>query len=509
MSLFELSVSLRYLFPKRRQLSSTLIGQLSALVISLVVWLILVFFSVSFGLEDAWTHKFTNIVPPIRLIPTSEYYSSYYYNVDRYSDSSFYAVKSLEEKRLSDKADPHDLEIDGPLPDSLVSPYTSDKGELIDLVKEALAAIGETPEAKAYIQMTAFAPFIPDPNQIVDIPSHYTLFSSIDPNNSQLELSLIDYKQAPFQSENSLTDSSLEIATAQETTPLIVQKEENGWVLPKLDDGSYGVLVPKSYKELGLSTGSHLYFHENTSKGPKGFVAGFYDPGIFPMGNRVVIASSELLSEIGVNPLTDQSEIADSIGVRVANLREVDKVAEQITYALQEKGIAPYWKVETFRNLPYVEQILRQLQSEKLLFSMISLIILAVATSNIISMLLILVHDKRAEIGVYRALGLSSIRVACIFLFAGAILGLISAFTGLLLALFTLEHLDTLIGWISYLQGFDLFNRNIFGEELPHKLYPPVVYTTFFAVLILSSFSALIPAIKASLYNPSDILKEK
>lgn len=345
--------------------------------------------------------------------------------------------------------------------------------------------------------MTAFAPFIPDPNQLLEISPHYSLFSSLDPGNSRLEHSLIDYK------------SSFEEGNADRAPAFRLRKEKNGWLLPRLDDGAYGVLVPKSYKDSGLTLGTRLYFHENLAKGPKGFVAGFYDPGIFPLGNRVVIASSELLSEMGTNPLADQSEIADSIGVRIGNLREVDKSAEQIRNLLQKRGVASYWRVETFRNLPYVEQILQQLQSEKLLFSIISLIILAVATSNIVSMLLILVHDKRSEIGVYRALGLSSIRVACIFLVAGAMLGLIAAFMGLLLALFTLEHLDTLIGWISYLQGFELFNRNIFGEQLPHKLYWPIVHVTFLAVLLLSSLSALFPAIKASLYNPSDILKEK
>jgi lipoprotein-releasing system permease protein len=481
MSLFELSVSLRYLLPKRRQLSSTFIGQLSLLVISLVVWLILVFFSVSYGLEDTWTHKFTNVVPPIRLVPTQDYYQSYYYNIDRYSDASFYSLKSLEEKKASVRPNPYDPAVDGELPDTLSPPLLSSEGELIDLVNEAFATLEKVPGITSYIQTAAFAPFIPDPSQESKVPTHYALFSSIDPNNQRLSLSLI-------------TSSD---------------KEEKTWPLPVLSDGSYGVLVPKSYKDLGLTEGSRLYFHENTENGPKGFVAGFYDPGIFPMGNRVVIAPSELIASLGSAPLTDQSEIADSIGVRTENLRSVDEIAAYIKQELETKGIAPYWKVETFRDLPYVEQILRQLQSEKLLFSIISLIILAVATSNIVSMLFILVHDKKTEIGIYRALGLSAPRVAAIFLIAGALLGLASALFGLLLAAFTLNHLDVLIGWISYWQGFELFNHNIFGEELPNTLYAPVVYTTFLAVLLLSSLSALLPAIQASLYNPSDILKEK
>ncbi|MBT3579060.1 MAG: hypothetical protein HN501_03615, partial [Waddliaceae bacterium] len=47
--MFEFSVAYKYLIPRRRQLSVSIITIISTLVISVVVWLILVFFSVTTG----------------------------------------------------------------------------------------------------------------------------------------------------------------------------------------------------------------------------------------------------------------------------------------------------------------------------------------------------------------------------------------------------------------------------------------------------------------------------
>ena len=49
--MYELSVARKYLVPRWRQLSVSVISVISVLVIALVVWLIVVFFSVTNGLE--------------------------------------------------------------------------------------------------------------------------------------------------------------------------------------------------------------------------------------------------------------------------------------------------------------------------------------------------------------------------------------------------------------------------------------------------------------------------
>jgi len=52
--LFELSIARKYLLPRKRQISLSLISIMSVGVISLVVWLVLVFLSVIAGIEKGW-----------------------------------------------------------------------------------------------------------------------------------------------------------------------------------------------------------------------------------------------------------------------------------------------------------------------------------------------------------------------------------------------------------------------------------------------------------------------
>ena len=90
--MFEFSVALKYLIPRKKQLSVSLIALLSVLVISLVVWLVLVFLSVTEGIERGWLQKLTTLNAPLRITPTQRYYSSYYYQIDSVSADSHYAL---------------------------------------------------------------------------------------------------------------------------------------------------------------------------------------------------------------------------------------------------------------------------------------------------------------------------------------------------------------------------------------------------------------------------------
>ena len=73
---FELTVALKYLIPRRRQLSASIISVISVLVISLVVWLVILFLSVTAGIEKKWVHELVALNAPIKLIPTEAYYKS-------------------------------------------------------------------------------------------------------------------------------------------------------------------------------------------------------------------------------------------------------------------------------------------------------------------------------------------------------------------------------------------------------------------------------------------------
>jgi lipoprotein-releasing system permease protein len=132
---FELFVALKYLIPRKKLLSTSLISLMSILVISLVVWLVVVFLSVTTGIEKNWLKKLTTLNAPIRIYPTKNYYSSYYYQIDNLSISSNYSYKSINEKAFSRYSDPYNPDTDMEVPHYWPKPEKSN-GKLLDPVKE-------------------------------------------------------------------------------------------------------------------------------------------------------------------------------------------------------------------------------------------------------------------------------------------------------------------------------------------------------------------------------------
>ena len=114
--MFEFSIAFKYLVPRKRSLSTALISLMSVLVISLVVWLVIVFLSVTTGIEKNWLNRLTTLHAPIRITPTEAYYKSYYYQIDGLAAASHYTLKTIGEKAESLVSDPYAADVDPEVP---------------------------------------------------------------------------------------------------------------------------------------------------------------------------------------------------------------------------------------------------------------------------------------------------------------------------------------------------------------------------------------------------------
>jgi lipoprotein-releasing system permease protein len=170
-------------------------------------------------------------------------------------------------------------------------------------------------------------------------------------------------------------------------------------------------------------------------------------------------------------------------------------------------GLAPYWKITTFQNYDFAKDLLEQFQSDKYLFAIVGIIILVVACCNIVSMLVLLVNDKKREIGILEAMGATRLSIAAIFGLCGIAMGVLSSVIGTLAALFTLEHIDSIVGLLSYFQGHDTFNTAFFGKSLPGELSGNAVTFILIATPLISLLAGLVPAIKACRLQPTEILR--
>lgn len=677
--MFEFSVACKYLLPKRKQLSVSLIALLSVGVIALVVWLVVVFFSVTSGLEKSWIQKLTLLTSPVRVTPKETYYRSYYHRVDALSQASEYRSKSLQEKLISLVSDPYDPEQDEEIPSFWPEKDLDPQGQLKDLVKLAYQGIEEVgqeiPLEKSFFQLL--------PSQIqLNLPRSSTAFSEEEaPSNAALSYPVVVSSLANQQkavaatllapspedvrnllllsfSEGSSPSSffsHVEISSLKTTgvewliplywlkkgksysgyareeagqirhlfvtnhhaaeeasfmqaqkaaqTPLIpVQiRREKEWLvvttsqrellfshrIPLSLMGSLelqaqllkehlsearsaedlrflvsgtiqghpfeaqvpfknllpssfqarspffwveknlvftelprvwgeGVVLPKAFREAGVLLGDRGFL-TFLSSAPSGmqerqipiFVSGFYDPGILPTGGKWLFVNESLAQLLFSQlPGEEMASLTNGIHLRFDELEKAPWVKERLQQAFTRLGIGPYWNVETFSEFTFAKPLLLELKSQKNLFSLIAIVMLLVACSNIISLLLILVKDKRREMAILRSMGASKTSIALIFALVGGAVGSISSVLGIGAAFFTLRHIHTLVGAMSRWQGHEMLSPVFYGDLLPQEMSGEAFWFVVGATALFSTLAACIPAIQACRLCPSEALKE-
>ncbi|MBI3236687.1 MAG: ABC transporter permease, partial [Chlamydiales bacterium] len=309
------------------------------------------------------------------------------------------------------------------------------------------------------------------------------------------------------------TFKTQELATAPWIS-YISQEEKSH--LPITPEKQVGVLLAKNFQDLGVLIGDkgYLSYGSATASAIQEqrlaiYVAGFYDPGVLPIGAKCILAPSEIAHIIhsGSNSFHLDPTQASGIQVWFKSLTAAADYKEKILFRLKEAGIEPYWKVSTFHEYDFAKDLFQQFQSDQHLFTLVGIIILIVACCNIISLLVLLVNDKKKEIGILQSMGASNKSIAIIFGTCGIFMGLLGTLIGTCAAIATLHHIDGIVHFLSLLQGHNPFNAAFFGASLPDTLSHKAFLFIAIATPLLSLCAGLIPAIKACRLKPSAILR--
>jgi lipoprotein-releasing system permease protein len=491
--LFELSIALKYLIPKRNQLSVSLIALMSVAVISLVVWLLLVFFSVSSGIERGWLQKLTAVHAPLKITPKETYFSSYYYQVDTVSAGSGYKHKTIGEKRAAPKSDPYDTKRDMELPSHWPEADRKRDGELRDPVKLAVQALGKLKES------------VPD-----------LKFQEFEVAGGLLKLEM-QRREGGYDVERTLTQAAYVTALPEQNpklpTLLTVFKKE---LFAMREGGKAGIVLPKSFQDSGVrlgDTGTLTYASHGSTSVQEGrapvIVSGFYDPGAMSIGVRCLFAPPQIVRTMHQATSNYALDKTQSSGIQVwfSDLSQAKEIQHKLAALFEKEGIDKYWQVASYHEYDFAKDLLQQFKSDKTLFTLVGVIVLLVACCNIISLLVMLVSDKKKEIGILQAMGASRVSIAAIFGLCGTLLGLISSGIGIGAALLTLRFIDKIAHFLSALQGHEMFNATFYGNALPNALSSEAILFVLVATPLLALLAGLIPALRASRVNPSTTLK--
>jgi len=154
------------------------------------------------------------------------------------------------------------------------------------------------------------------------------------------------------------------------------------------------------------------------------------------------------------------------------------------------------------------QEFFEALQQEKVAMFIILVFIVLVAAFNITSTLIMIVMEKRRDIGILRTLGASGPSILRLFMFEGLLIGVSGTLLGLVMGLFLAWNLNAVAEFVAWMLGVDLFNSVIyFFDSIPVAVVPRDVLWVTVCSVLLTLLSTVYPAVTATRLNPVDALR--
>jgi lipoprotein-releasing system permease protein len=150
----------------------------------------------------------------------------------------------------------------------------------------------------------------------------------------------------------------------------------------------------------------------------------------------------------------------------------------------------------------------RAIQTEKRVMFIILVLIVAVAAFNIVSTLVMVVIEKRADIAILRTLGATPMAIMRIFVVQGTVIGIAGTVLGLVGGVSLALNVETLVPWIEQLFGVQFLAADVYYiSDLPSDVEWSDVVKIGLVSFSLSVLGTLYPAWRASRTLPVEALR--
>lgn len=270
--------------------------------------------------------------------------------------------------------------------------------------------------------------------------------------------------------------------------------------------GEFGIILGAELAEhLGVITGDKItVITPQVTPTPAGILPRlkrFTVVGIFHVGMFEYDRNLALINLDDAKRLFSLDDAVSGLRLKVDDVFYARQIAREIGPKLPGEYMITDW-TQAHSNF------FKAIQTEKRVMFIILLLIVAVAAFNIVSTLVMVVTDKRADIAILRTQGMTPLSVMAIFIVLGTVIGLfgtlIGGFGGVLLAL----NVETVVPAIERLFGVQFLSADVYYiSELPSKLIWGDVYRITGVAFVLSIIATIYPAWQASRIKPAEELR--
>lgn len=196
-----------------------------------------------------------------------------------------------------------------------------------------------------------------------------------------------------------------------------------------------------------------------------------------------------------------KADVIDGIRIKFDDLFLAPQKARQIANTLDGYYRTSDW-TRTHGNL------FQAIQLEKRMIGLLLFLIVLVAAFNIVSTLVMVVTDKKADVAILRTLGATKGRIMRIFMVQGTVIGVIGTLLGGGLGITLALTVSDLVAWVERTFGIEFLSADVyFISYLPSDLQWPDVFAICGSALIISFLATIYPAYRAAKVHPAEALR--
>jgi lipoprotein-releasing system permease protein len=276
--------------------------------------------------------------------------------------------------------------------------------------------------------------------------------------------------------------------------------------LAGLKPGEFGVVLGRELAwKLGVQVGSPLTLitpeGQITPAGLLPRLKRFTVVGIFEVGMYEFDSGLVLLHLEDAARLYQMAGKVSGVRIKLDDVYSARQRAAELAEQLGDDYRVRDWTREH-------ANFFRALKMEKTVMAVIMLFIVAVAAFNIVSTLVMMVTDKRAEIAILRTLGASPRSIMTIFMVQGSVIGVVGTLLGTVSGVLLALNVSTIVPALERLFGIRFLAADVYYiSDLPSRLEWADVTGITVASLLMSFFATLYPAWRAAQTQPAESLR--
>lgn len=151
--------------------------------------------------------------------------------------------------------------------------------------------------------------------------------------------------------------------------------------------------------------------------------------------------------------------------------------------------------------------LFNDIQLVRMVMFIVLVLVIAVASFNIVSTLIMAVNEKKGDIAILKTMGAPAKVIMLTFIYQGLVNGILGSLIGGVLGVLLSVNLAEITLFIEQLLSMKLLSADVyFIDHIPSQLNMSDVYITVFTALIMSLLATIYPAWRATKVEPAQVL---